>query len=404
MPAHGRAHRFFIAAAGLALMLSALGAAGCRKKAAPPPRPPPLVTVGRAIARDVPLYLDEIGSCVSPQAVAIRPQASGQVMQQHFTDGATVKKGDLLFTIDSRPYQAALDQARAALAQNQASLGLAMLEFARAGKLYPAKAMSKEDFETRENAVAVSRAQIQASTAAIETAQVNLDYCFIHSPADGRASLRLVDPGNIVTANSGANMLTIERLDPMDVDFIITEQDLPAVRRQMATHTLQTLAWLPSENINQARAGELTFLDNSVLAGTGTVHLRSTFPNADHHLWPAQFVYVRLVLEMLKKAVLVPSEATQISQSGPFVYVVKNDQTAELRPVKLGQRHGPLVAVAEGLNAGEAVILTGQLTVVPGRPVRIAPPATQPAARGANGAATSSAPASASAPASGESS
>jgi membrane fusion protein, multidrug efflux system len=365
---------------GFALMLLVvLSVEGCRKRAGAQPRPPPLVTVAKTVARDVPVYLDEIGACVSQQSVTIRPQASGQVLEVHFADGADLKKGQMLFTIDPRPYQAALDQATAALAQSQAGLALALLEFERVQRLYPAKAMSKEDFETRQNAVAVSRAQIQAAAAAVETAQVNLDYCFIRSPADGRASLRLVDPGNVVAASGGPAMLVIEQLDPMDVEFIIPEQDLADVRRQMAASTLKTLAWLPGESIDQARQGDLTFLDNSVLAGTGTVRLRGTFTNADHHLWPAQFVRVRLVLSTIQDAVLVPAQATQVSQTGPFVYVVKGDQTAEFRPVTLGQRQGEMFVVRQGLDAGETVILTGHLTVVPGRPVRVGPAQPQPA-------------------------
>lgn len=373
---------------GLALILAAVvGFAGCRKRAAPPARPPPLVTVAKTVAEDVPRYLDQIGTCVSPQTVTIRPQASGRVLEVHFADGSELKKGQMLFTIDPRPYQAALDQAKASLAQAEASLGLALLEFQRAQKLYPAKAMSKEDFETRENAVSVSRAQIQAAAAAIETAQVNLDYCFIRSPADARASLSLADPGNIVTAGSDRPMLVLETLDPMSVQFIIPEQDLPAVRRQMAAAALKTLAWLPEETADDARQGTLTFLDNSVLPGTGTVRLRGTFPNAGHHLWPGQFVQVRLVLSTLTSAVLVAAQALQTSQAGPFVYVVKDDQTAELRPLTLGQRHGDMMVVTRGLQAGETVILTGQLMVIPGRPVHIQPPGTQPA-----GTATATAP------------
>jgi multidrug efflux system membrane fusion protein len=361
------------------LSLIVQGLCGCKKQEVPP-RPPPLVTTADAVALDVPLYLDEIGTCTAREVVSIRPQATGQIVGIHFTDGAELKKGDPLFTIDPRPYQAALDQAKASLAQNMASLALAKLDFERAKELLPAKAISKEDYDTRKNAVDVGEAQVKASQAAIETAQVNLDYCFIFSPIDGRASLRQVDIGNVVTANSGSGsstggtnnvLLVIQRLDPVYADFTITERDLSTVRRHMADGTLKTQVRLPDELEDNAREGDLTFLDNAVQSATGTVKLRATLSNSDHHFWPGQFVNVRLVLSILKDAVLIPASATQISQRGPYVYVIEPNSTAELRLVNLGQRQGKFVVVADGLKAGEKVVTSGQMTVVPGSKVTI---------------------------------
>lgn len=347
---------------------------GCKKQEVPP-RPAPLVNATEVTVKDVPLYLDEIGTCTAREVVSIRAQATGRITEIHFTDGADLKKGDPLFTIDPRPYQAALDQAKASLAQSEASLSLARLDFERAKQLLPAKAISKEDYDTRKNAVDVGEAQVKASQAAIETAQVNLDYCFIYSPIDGRASLGLVDIGNVVTASSGGAtsnvLLVIQRLDPIYADFTITERDLSSVRARMAEGTLKTLVRLPDESQDAAREGDLTFLDNAVQNATGTVKLRATLSNADHHLWPGQFVNVRLVLSTLKDAVLVPVSATQISQQGPYVYVVEPNSTAELRLVKLGQKQGELVVVSEGVKAGEKVITAGQMMVMPGGKVQI---------------------------------
>jgi multidrug efflux system membrane fusion protein len=359
------------------LLLAGLALTGCRKKNVAMERPPALVTISQAVARDVPVYIDEIGTCTAREVVSVHPQISGQITEIHFTDGADLKKADLLFTIDPRPNQAALVQAQAGLAQSMASLALAKSEFERAKTLLPTGALSKEEYDIRQNAVAVGQAQVQASQAAIQTAQVNLDYCFIRSPIDGRAGQRQVDVGNVVTAsnsnipNSGTPLLVIQRLDPIYADFTITERDLASVRSQMAKDELKTFVWLPDESDANAREGNLTFLDNAVQEGTGTVKLRATLRNQDHYFWPGQFVKVRLVLSILKDAVLVPSEAAQISQNGPFVYVLRPDSTAELRLVKLGQQQDNLVVITDGLKAGEKVVTGGQLTVTPGGKVRV---------------------------------
>jgi len=355
------------------VLLAVAGAllAGCAEKAGEVERSPPLVTVAVATTGDAPVTLDEIGVCTSPESVAIQPQASGRIVGIHFTDGADLQVGDLLFTIDPRPYQAALDQAVAGLAQNEASLELARLELARAEALLPTRAISKEDYDTKRSAVGVGEALVQASRAAIEAARVDLDYTSIHSPIVGRAGERLVDLGNVLTANSGVTLLTIQRLDPIYADFTIPERDLATVRRRMAEEALTTLVRLPGEPEAAAAGGPLTFLDNAVRSSTGTVRLRATLANPEHRFWPGQFVQVRLVLRVLKGAVLVPSVAPQISQTGPYVYVVGPGSTVALRPVQLGPRHGEQVVVTEGLKAGETVVTHGQFTVTPGGKVRV---------------------------------
>jgi multidrug efflux system membrane fusion protein len=226
------------------------------------------------------------------------------------------------------------------------------------------------DVETKKNTVAVDEAQVQANEAAVENAKLNLDYCYIHSPIDGRAGMRLVDVGNVVQPNT-TGLLLIQRLDPIYADFTVTEADLPEVQRELARGTLHALVRVPSDVPDRAREGKLTFVDNVVQNATGTVNLRATIPNADRHFWPGQFVNVTLVLATAKNAVLVPNQATQISQQGPYVYVVKPDETAELRQVTLGQRQGEDVVVSKGLAAGERVVVTGQLTVQPGAKVRV---------------------------------
>jgi multidrug efflux system membrane fusion protein len=332
--------------------------------------PPPLVTVATVTAQDVPRYLDEIGRNVAFESVSVTPQVAGRIVERHFQDGDNLKKGQLLFVIDPRPYQAQLDAANASLQQAKAALDLAKIQFERDAELVGTRAISKQDYDTKKNTVDVVEAQVASAKAAIETAQINLDYCYIHSPIDGRAGARLVDVGNVVQANT-TSLLSIQRLDPIYANFTITERDLPEVQKQMSHGLLTAMVRLPGDSDGTARQGRVEFLDNSVQNSTGTVNLRATVSNADHRFWPGQFVNVKLVLATEKAAILVPSQATQISQQGPYVYVVKPDNTAELRPVKLGQRQGNDVVITSGLTAGERVVVAGQLLVRPGSPVHV---------------------------------
>jgi len=358
-----------------AVLLPVLLLAACNKnnvQAAGPAAPPaPLVTVVQTSAQYVPRYLDEIGKNVAYESVTVTPQVGGRIDERHFQDGENLRKGQLLFVIDPRPYKAQLDSARANLAQARAALELAKIQFSRDQEIIGTRAISKQDYDTKKNTVDVDQAQVAAAEAALETAKLNLEYCYIHSPIDGRAGSRLVDAGNVVQANS-SSLLSIQRVDPIYANFTITERDLPEVQKQMARGGLKALVRLPSDQDNAARVGRIEFLDNTVQNGSGTVNLRATISNPDRHFWPGQFVDVKLVLTTEKAAVLVPSQATQISQQGSFVYVVKADDTAELRPVKLGQRQGEQVVVTEGLAANERVVLAGQMLVRPGAKVRIA--------------------------------
>jgi len=356
------------------LLLLLLACVSCNKSTAdaagPAMLPPPLVTITTATEQDVPRYLDEIGRNMAFESVNVTPQVPGPITERHFQDGENLKKGQLLFVIDPRPFKAQLDSAKASLAQAEAALDLAKIQFARDQELVGTRAISKQDYDTKKNTVDVAQAQVEAAKASVETAEINLNYCYIHSPIDGRAGARLVDVGNVVQANTTA-LLSIQRLEPIYALFTITERDLTEVQRQMSRGTLKALVRLPADAEPSARPGRVEFLDNSVQNATGTVNLRATLQNPDHHFWPGQFVNVRLVLDMQKGAVLIPNQATQLSQKGPFVYVVKPDDTAELRPVTLGQRQGDDVVITGGLAAGERVVLAGQLLVRPGGKVQI---------------------------------
>ena len=363
-------------------LLGLLAISGCTKKsteAAAPPQFAPLVTVTQARAQDVPVYLEEIGRSGAFESVTVTPQISGRITERPFQDGAELKKGDLLFVIDPRPYQAQLDSAQAQLAQSKAALDLARTQLKMYDSIANTRAVSQLDLETRKNTVAVDEAQVQANEAAVEQAKLNLEYCYIHSPIQGRAGARLVDIGNVAQANTTA-LLLIQRLDPIYADFTITERDLPNVQKDMARGALKTFVRLPSDPEEKVRGGKLTFLDNTVQNGTGTVFLRATISNPDRHFWPGQFVNVRLVLATQKGAVLIPTQATQISQKGPFVYVVKPDSTADLRLVTLGQRQGDSIVVTQGVAPGENVIVAGQMTVAPNGKVRVDTGGATPAA------------------------
>ncbi len=366
----GIIHRAIPSAAVLLLLLAIAGCNKSNVRAAGSAPPAPLVTVVNATAQDVPKYLDEIGRNTAFESVTVTPQLAGRIVERHFSDGENLQKGQLLFVIDPRPYKAQLDSAQASLEQAKAALDLAKIQFARDEEIIGTRAISKQDYDTKKNTVDVDQAQVEAAQAALETAKLNLEYCYIHSPIDGRAGARLVDAGNVVQANSTA-LLSIQRIDPIYATFTVTESDLPEVQQRMSRGTLNASVRLPSDPENAARSGRVEFLDNAVQNGSGTVNLRATLSNSDHHFWPGQFVNVKLVLNTAKQAVLIPNEAAQISQQGPFVYVVKPDDTAELRPVKLGQRQGNDVVVTEGLAPNERVVLAGQMLVRPGAKVRV---------------------------------
>ncbi len=393
------------------------------------------VTASPAMAADVPIYLDEIGKATASQSVTILPQVSGPILKRDFEDGAELKKGQILFEIDPRPFQAALDQANGQLAKDTATQVSAAWNVQQDQAAMATKAISEQqlhnDIGTRDaaaGAILVDKAQIY-------TAQLNLDYCSIKSPIDGRAGLRLVDAGNVITAAGqapGTSLLSIQTLDPIYADFTITEAELLKVQDYMKVAgqqgNLKVEVQLPEDPIAMAgaqpatqptglppgadfspqdnpsavigvptpaqsgmtpatapasrpttqpaklpipRAGKLIFLDNAVQDGSGTVKLRAEVPNADHHFWPGQFLKVRLILTVQKDAVLVPVQAVQISQLGPFVYVVDANGSAQSHPVVEGQRQGNMVVIESGVNAGDSVVVTGQMLLQPGGKVMV---------------------------------
>ncbi|HSS15526.1 MAG TPA: efflux RND transporter periplasmic adaptor subunit [Candidatus Dormibacteraeota bacterium] len=345
------AYVVFAVLAALVLLRSFQRGVGTSGTAQAPVRP---VAVAKVVTKDVPLYLDEIGTCAAYETVLVQAQVSGVIITRNFQDGSDVKKGDLLFTIDPRPFQAALDQAKA-----QAELDQVTLK--RQEDLRARKVISQQDYDT-----AVANAQ--KSQAATEAAQVNLDWCYIKSPINGRVGLRNVDVGNLV-GPSTPPLVTIQGLDPIYTDFTVAQNELPLVRKYLGGPNVKVQTYLPGGSI-QPRMGDLYFIDKAVQPGSGTVKVRGVTPNPDRALWPSEFVRVRFILDTLKNAALVPAQAVQVSQSGPFVFVVKPDNTVDLRPVKPGQgQEGDLTVVESGVKPDETVVVTGQLALAPGAKV-----------------------------------
>lgn len=347
--------RLYLIGGAIVLIALVLFLRGRGQDKAPPERPPRPVAVAQVTQKDVPLYVDEIGTCAAFATVQVQAQVSGRILERHFEDGAEVKKGDLLFSIDPRSYQAVLDSAKADLALAQANLK-------RQQVLESKNVTATQELDT-------AKANAMRAEAALAAAQVNLDYCSIRSPIDGRVGLRNVDAGNVVTPSSPA-LVTVQTLDPIYTDFSIAEPDIPLVRRYLGGKNLKVVTDATDDNFPPV-TGELYFLDSAVQPGAGTVKARAVTPNPDRALWPSQFVQVRLILDVLKDAKLVPSSAVQIGQNGPFIFVVKPDQTLDLRQVKQGQRHGDLVVLTEGVKEGETVVTSGQLQLAPGSKIVI---------------------------------
>jgi len=336
------------------------------------------VLVAPAVETNVPVLINPppVGHVMPYSTVTIRPQIGGVISQVHFQEGQEVKKGDLLFTIDPRPMQAALDAARAALARDQAQLENAKIQFDREQKLFDQKLVSQDEFDTSKAGLDALIGTVAADHAAITNADLNLEFTGIRAPFDGRTGSLQFHEGNVVKAPDDT-LLTINQIHPIYVAFAVPEQYLPEIKREMREKTLKVMATF--QNMDAPPQGELTFIDNAVDTTTGTIQLKATFSNEDSTLWPGQFVQVALTLSDLTNVVVVPSQAVQTGQNSQFVYVVKPDQTAEERPVTIGITYQGETVVQSGLQAGETVVTDGQLRLEPGVKVSIKS-AIQPAA------------------------
>ena len=381
------------------VLLAALAASGCSDRATaqkPPPTPPTVpVSVAEAVQRTVPLQVSAVGNVQASSTVSVKSQVAGEIHEVHFGEGRDVKRGDLLFTIDPRPFEAALRQAEAALGQRQAevtqaranlSRDLAQQELAQSQErryhvLLEKELIAKEQYEQVRTTMSAmdatvradraaeenARAASAAAQAAVDTARLQLAYTKIRSPIDGRTGNLLVQRGNVIKANEDNPLVVIAQVHPIYVSFGVPEQHLAAIKRYQASGSLTVQARVPNQ---PPVSGTLTFVNNTVDPNTGTIQLKATFTNGENLLWPGQFVESTLTLTS-ESAVVVPSQAIQPGQQGPFVFVVKQDSTVEARKVEPGRRLERETIVARGLAAGERVVTDGQLRLVPGARVDV---------------------------------
>jgi membrane fusion protein, multidrug efflux system len=330
------------------------------------------VTVAKAVQKTVPINLTAIGTAEAYSTVSIKSQVNAILEQVHFKQGDFVKKGDLLFTLDARPFQSALAQSEANLARDQAQAELNQVQAARYQKLYDAGVAPKEQFDQMKATADSQEALVHADQAAVQSAKLQLQYCTIYSPTDGRTGALQVYPGNLVKENDVPILVVINQISPIFMDFAVPEQYLGVVKKYMSGGRLQIEATPYGETVSEV--GYLTFVDNNVDNTTGTIKLKGTFPNEDHRLWPGQFSVVSLRLAEEEKAIVVPSTAVQTGQTGDFIFVVKADQTVESHPVKVARQLEGESVISSGIAPGDTVVTDGQLRLIPGIKVQVKAP------------------------------
>lgn len=362
--------------AALALALAA--AAACGRGGPAPGAPAVPVRVAEAAVRTVPIELHAIGHVEPIATVSLRPQVDGRVETLHFQEGQPVAQGDLLFTLDRRPFQAALSEARANLARDAAQAEYASAQARRYQELYDQGVASQQQFDQFASGAKAQAALVDADRAAVAKAELALSYAAIRAPIGGRTGGLSVHPGDVVEANQTL-LVVIHQLAPIYVSFAVPEQELGAVQERMAVQPLEVRAAAEEGGTPTGLRGTLSFVDNQVDRATGTVRMKATFANQDGTLWPGEFVHALLVLREQADAVVVPSQAVQTGPQGPFVFVVKSDASVEARAVALGPTVAGESVVQQGLHAGERVVIDGQLGLVPGARVQL-PEKTEAAA------------------------
>jgi multidrug efflux system membrane fusion protein len=329
------------------------------------------VTVGNAVEKAAPIQLQAIGNVQPFATVSVKSQVEGELMAVHFKEGQEVKAGDLLFTIDSRVYEAQLKQAQANLAKNKAQLVNARRQVERYGSVVKKGYVAEEQYDQVVSEAAALEASVKADEAAIENAKLKVAFCTIRSPISGVVGSLKVHRGNIIKANDNDNpLVTINQISPIYVTFSVPERNLPNIQKYMAERKLEVLAVIPGDG-EAPVAGELAFIENSVDVNTGSIQIRARFENADRALWPGQFVNVALTLAMQSGAVMIPSQAVQTGQQGQYIFVVKDDLTVELRPVTTGRTIGDEIIIATGVSPGERVVTDGHLRLTSGASVKI---------------------------------
>jgi len=370
----------------------------CSSKAQEPPKSSAVpVTVTKVVTKEMPVEIKAIGNVQTVSGVSIRSQVTGRVLKVNFKEGDFVKKGELLFTLDARPFDEAVKEAQAnlqhdisavasaqaALAKDTAQAKYAATEAVRYDILMKEGVVSKEDgeqFKTNSDAFAATlkadtsnietaRAQVRQSQAAVDNAKVQLSYCQLRSPIAGRTSSSIVTEGNLVSPSDSTALVTIDQVSPIYATFTVPEKYLPDVQKYSSSGNLKVVAQLDS---NSSRVGTLSSFDNQVNQATGTLQLKASFQNDDNLLWPGRFVNIVLTLTSQPDAIVVPVQSVQTNQQGQFIYVLKADQTVEMRKIVLDRTIGDEAVISSGLAAGESVITDGLLRITPGAKVQIA--------------------------------
>lgn len=352
------------------------------------------VVAEKAVLRDMPIEVTAIGTVEAYLSVSVRAQVAGPLLEAHFKEGDFVRKGQLLFNIDARPYESDLARAKAALARDKAVAANNRSQAERYKKLLAEGVAPAQQVDSFLSAAEAADATVASDEAAIRQAELNLDYCTIEAPLDGYTGKIMVEPGNLVRASDAA-LVVVNQINPIYVSFSVPQQNLQEIKRFMGQNRLRVTAALPNDT-GGPEQGTLTFVDNAVDPSTGTIRLRAMFDNQRNRLWPGLFVNTTLRLSARPNTLVVPSQAISASQDGQYVYVVKPDNTVESRPIVAGAAIEGQSIIQEGLRAGEIVVTDGQLRLVPGSRVEITnreaediptPPGAGGAAVAANGAA-----------------
>ncbi|HYA13042.1 MAG TPA: efflux RND transporter periplasmic adaptor subunit [Syntrophales bacterium] len=340
---------------------------GCASKEKPA-MPPAPVTVASAVAKTVPVQINAVGNVEPCQTISVKAQITGQITKVNFREGQDVRKGYLLFELDCRPYVEALKQAEANLARDTAQAKNAEVDLQRYTALLADQFVTRQQYDQVSTNWAALEATLKADKAVVENSRVQIQYCSIYSPIDGRTGSLKVNQGNILKAND-VEVVVVNQIEPIYVTFAIPEKDLPAVKKYQSQGKLKVEAMINGDP--RPETGVLTFIDNAVNKATGTITLKGTFVNREKRLWPGQFVSVVLTLTSMSDAIVVPSRAVDTGQSGQYVFVIKPDLTAEMRSVTIGSSIGGETVILKGLQVGEQVVTDGQLRLIPGAKVTI---------------------------------
>src|SRR5580765_4511457 len=351
--------RILITLLGCGLLTSCSGS-----KAAPPSITAVPILAATVEQKDVPLQVKAIGAVEAYSNVSVKTQITGELTGVHFKEGQDVSKGQLLFTLDKRPFEAALKQAQGMLARDQAQAANARNQANRSRALNQAGVVSKEEYDRMQSEADALDAAVLADQAAVENARVQLVYCSIYSPINGRTGPLLIHQGNMIKANDTPFLVSINQVQPIYATFTVPEQNLADIKRYSGRGKLRVRAFIPNDTGGPA-SGWLSFIDNTVDQATGTIKLKGEFPNSDRRLWPGQFVDVVLTLAQQPNAIVVPSQALQNGQQGQFVFVVKPDMTVEARSVVLDRSTDGQAVISKGLIPGEQVVTESQLRLVP---------------------------------------